>query len=528
MSLTAGRIQTALLALLILAAPLAFGGVAPWAQAGLTAGAFLCLALNPLAVRRLGDLKPALYLALPLAGLAFWGIVQSTPLPAGLVETVSPEHGRLYREAAGLLPEGTFPSSPRLSVAPEASRGAALAFAAAAALGVAAAAATASHREGRMRRRILAAAVLATALFEVLFGARGWFARSTEIWGVEVPSSPDRLRGTFVNSNHLSLYLEIGLPLAFAALWWGAHRARRQGSLDQRLLTVGPPALLWILLFLGIAFTGSRAGLVAAVAGVVVQGGAAALSSHATRSRRLLVLGLALAAALLGLATVFVVGRQQGLGRFTTLSPYEVSRVARLEAYAATVDLWRRFPLTGSGLGTFRDAFPLVQPVDLETLWSHAHNGPLEILATTGLPGTALLLTGTTLLLLRLGTLLARGRRSEDRAAALAGLGAVASISLHEALDFGLTLPGNHLTLAALLGAVLVARTREEEEEDVQASADELYRAREDATAQRRLDFEEVEAPGKRHRQLEDGSLIPFPTRRPRHREGAEDRPVEP
>ena len=64
---------------------------------------------------------------------------------------------------------------------------------------------------GRFRpaRRVLAASILAGALFQVLFGAKAWFARATAIWGVEVPGTPERLRGTFVNPDHLAVFLEI-------------------------------------------------------------------------------------------------------------------------------------------------------------------------------------------------------------------------------------------------------------------------------------------------------------------------------
>jgi len=60
---------------------------------------------------------------------------------------------------------------------------------------------------GRRRelRRWLGGAVAAGALFQVFFGARDWFARSTTLWGVDLGASAVRLRGTFVNPNHLAL-----------------------------------------------------------------------------------------------------------------------------------------------------------------------------------------------------------------------------------------------------------------------------------------------------------------------------------
>ncbi len=111
------------------------------------------------------------------------------------------------------------------------------------------------------RRRGLAAAVLAGAAFQVLYGTRGWFARSDEIWGVAVAGSPSRLRGTFVNPNHLALFLEIALALVFAWGWWASRRAGEEVRPERRVLLLALPALAWLTLFAVLAFTGSRAGL---------------------------------------------------------------------------------------------------------------------------------------------------------------------------------------------------------------------------------------------------------------------------
>jgi O-antigen ligase len=156
-------------------------------------------------------------------------------------------------------------------------------------------------------------------------------------------------------------------------------------------------------------------------------------------------------------AVAAAVGIEEGLARLVRTLPADVSWVARRQAWAATVELWRRFPLTGAGLGAFRDAFPLVQPVHLDGTWWHAHNGPLEMLATTGVFGLLLLVMGFAPLFLRLLSVLARGRRSEDRAAGLAAIGALAAVAIHEFFDFGLTLPANALSLAVLVGAAASA-----------------------------------------------------------------------
>lgn len=434
----------ALLAALLLCAPLPFGGATPWATAMLQALALAALLLAALALDRPARLRPAAFPAAAVAAVAALGALQSLHWPVGLVERLSPRHAELHRQAAA-LPEVEADAAARLTLAPAASANAARSWAAAAAVLLAGAVAGLS----RSGRRILAGAVLAGALFQVFFGAQQWFANSPTLWGIEIPRSP-RLHGTFINPNHLALYLEMALAVAFAALWWGVRRARKEPSVERRLLLVAVPGLLWLTLFTGLAFTGSRGGLLAAVAGVAVQG---LLVAAARRDWRTAALGFGAAAA--GVAVVAAVGLREGLGRILSTTAEDTSWLARWREYGAVIDLWKLFPVTGAGLGTFRDAFPLVQPAGLQGTWWHAHSDLLELLATAGVLGLLLLVAGAVLPVRRLLASLRGHGRSEDRGAALAVLGALAAVGLHEGLDFGLTLPGNALTLAALVGAAL-------------------------------------------------------------------------
>jgi O-antigen ligase len=160
--------------------------------------------------------------------------------------------------------------------------------------------------------------------------------------------------------------------------------------------------------------------------------------------------------ALLGLGFVAAVSVEQGLGRFMTATSLDAPwDRGRDRVYGLSLDLFRSYRLTGTGLGTFRDAFPLVQTADLEGAWWHAHSDLLEVLVTTGIAGAALLFAGAWLLLARLAGDLRRRQHPEEKASSLAALGALAAVGLHESVDFGLTMPANALALAVLCGAAL-------------------------------------------------------------------------
>ncbi len=435
----------ALLALsaLLVWAPLPFGSVTFAARAGLQIGCAAALLLA-LGSRREGPLGGGGRLpAAALLLISCWGALQTVELPASLVRALSPRAAALRVGAAELLGQQA-PARMPLSLAPDLSRrnalwwaAVALAFFAAAAVG-----------RPRQLRRVLALALGLAAGFEVLYGTSRWSSGASTLWGVHVPGGPGRLRGTFINPDHLALYLELSLVVSFAWLWWSLRRTRRTLTLEHRLLLVGPPLIVWLGLFAAIAFTGSRAGLLAALAATAAQGAAAAL-----RRRRWGVAPAGLGLGLLGVATVVALGLQEGLGRWLATSPYELTWSSRRVAYAATWELWQRFPWTGTGMASFRDAFTMVQPATIPGGWWHAHNDWLEALATLGVPGALLLLAGLAATVHRLFRILAGDNRGEDRAAALAGYGALAAAAVHSGLDFGLTIPANALTLAILVGA---------------------------------------------------------------------------
>ncbi len=439
----------ALLAAAVLFAPLAFGGVAPWAAAALDTVAFLALAVAALRSRSLDYFSPVRGAAFALAGLALVGALQLLPWPRPLAKLVASRHVEIQDQASALLGGPAEVSFVQLTLAQGSTLRTTLHIAALAAL-LAAAAVAGRHSRDRL---VLAAAVVAAATFNVLYGMRRWLSGVSSIWDVPVAGSADRLRGTFVNPDHFAFYLELALPVVFAWSWWAARRARWAETTEARLLLVGPPVMAWCALFVALAFSGSRAGLAAAILGALVQ---SALLAQGKRRWQGLALGLGLV--VVGLFVVGALGARFGFGRLLATSTYELGWGSRLQAAVATLGLVRQFPLTGSGLGTFEDGFPMVQPPELAGLWLHAHSDPVELLATAGLVGFALAAAGLGWLLFSLRRVWKQGDRSEDRAAALAACGLLTSTLAHEFVDFGLTMPANAFTLAVIVGAASAAR----------------------------------------------------------------------
>lgn len=455
-----------LLLLIVVYAPLPFAGALPRDHFLLDAAAFVAALLALARLGRLSALRAAWRPALVLGALALWGLLQSVPWPAPVLGLLSPKAAELWQvgaelQAASAAAEAGQPLPPAASagqegaarvfgappsLAPAASRLATLHLLALAMLLLAAAAAA----EERAARRLMLAGLLLAAFFQVLYGAGGWLAKSGTIWGRAVAGETGRLRGTFVNSDHFALYLGIATCAAGGWLWWALRKVLRDRSYEQALLLLGPPLLAFLTCFVAVAFSGSRAGLLALVVGLSVQG--LALALHYRKWQIFLATSGVVGLGLLG---VVFFGYQQGFGRLLQTSVYEVTWNARLQVYAATFDLFLQFPLLGSGLGSFRSAFPLVQPAGLPATWEHAHNDYLELLATGGPLALAVALAGLLWLTRALWRTAHLGRRSEDRAAGLIALGALATAACHAFFDFGLSMPANAFTLTILCGLAL-------------------------------------------------------------------------
>ena len=443
----ASTIASLLLAAIILWGPVLFGSVLPRERLALQVAAFAALAVV-LVTRGPGtsdtndrgvtdEVRAACWApAAAIAAVAVLGLLQSLSWPASLVSWLAPLVEGSWRQAATVLStagDGTPDAADSgawlpLSLAPAVSRTTALLW-----LACAAAFAAATHLgEARRLRRFLGLCLMAVVGFEIVYGLNGTFSR---------------LHGTFVNPDHFASFLIIALAANLAWAWWSLRRVLHSELAERRLFYLALPLISFLLVFVGLVLTGSRGGFLAVAAALGAQ-----VMLLTFRSRRWQTGLLGLATVAFGGGGVLYFGWERSMGRWLQTSAFEIAWNVRLEVYAASFELWRRTPWTGSGLGTFRQAFPLVQPATVGRSWHHAHSDVVELLATTGLLGLTLVALGLVALGLRLWRNVRRGRRSEDRATALAACGGVVGLGVHSLVDFGLTLPANAFLLAIVAG----------------------------------------------------------------------------
>ncbi|MEM6794317.1 MAG: O-antigen ligase family protein [Acidobacteriota bacterium] len=453
---TGSGLASGLLVALVVLGPLPFGGVMPRDRAALELCAFLALAFALASHGRISHLRLVRLPLLALLAVAAFGLLQSLSWPAFVGDLLAPRLTELWRESGALLEPGASDALIPLSIAPAVSRQVALHWLAVAAC---LAAATLQGRE-RGARRLMILALVASGVLQIALGAEPWIDRRSQIWGVDVPGDPSRLRGTFVNPDNFSFFLALCVTSCASWVLWAVRRIfETKEAIEDHVMRAVPPIMLFCVLFVGLAFSGSRGGLLAVVGALVIQGLVVAL-----RYRRWTMAALAAAPLALAAGGLALFGWRRGLARWLETSLFEVTWNARLETWRASLELWWQMPLTGTGLGTFRQAYPLVQPTDLPGTWRHAHSDIVELLVTLGVASWALLALAIFGLATRLLQLHRRGRRSEDRAAGLAALGVASAAFLHSGVDFSLTLPANAFATATMLGLACGTLTLERRE----------------------------------------------------------------
>ncbi len=234
------------------------------------------------------------------------------------------------------------------------------------------------------RRRLLRlAAVLATAGFLIaVLGIAQYLTAGGKIYWLIEPSQGGWIFGPYVNRNHFAGLMELWIPLALGMA------LVPENSVPQRWMW----SAMALVMAAAVVLSGSRGGMVALGAELAVFMVVAA----GLRGGRRAVVGLTVALVLIA-GTVYSLDRGEILERFQqTLRPntlqQEEAAGLRLQAWAGTIELFRRNWMMGSGLDTFATLFPAVRSFPSDKIWTHAHNDFLQFLAETGVVGAALAL----------------------------------------------------------------------------------------------------------------------------------------
>lgn len=440
-----------LVAFLIVFPPLAFGAVHTWAYTMMEMASMLLLVVwafrwafivPPDSGR---DLLPV-YACLIL--FICYALFQTLPIGVATLELLSPMAHELYGIVLQGYGDTAQASHMPLSLTPHLTR---LALAKLVAYASVFIVLTSHYRtRGGVQRVLFLLAV--TGFVESLYGLQGYFNKTLDILGYHRAGAAYMANGTFINRNHYAGYLGMTFlactGLLLARLTPGVRHAyglrhrltsllRSHGTVANSLLI-----LMVITMALGIVFSLSRAGILSLALCIL-----AILLTILLKRRRLHTVLLSLV--LLGvIAASLLYGTTPAQKRYAQALD-DLTRY-RMPTWQATLKMSRDYPLTGTGLGTFSNAFAKYTPAGATTRYAQAHNDYLQLLSDTGSAGALMALSAS---ILFATAIIRRWRMTTEpfsQWVALGGTGAIAYMMLHSAADFNLQIPSNAMTFTII------------------------------------------------------------------------------
>lgn len=305
--------------------------------------------------------------------------------------------------------------------------------------------------QNRERVRLATYALILSGVGQALYGA---FVSLQSVSGVA--------NGTFINRNHYAAYLvmclSVGIGVLIASLSGEKSHSWRQ--FIHRLIhwIITPKMglrLLLVTMVIALVLSRSRMGNSAffislAVSGVI----GLVLSKRATKSMIVLLVSLIA-------IDVAIVGAYFGTQRVVeSIGQTTMQSEDRDEVAGYAINMWKDYPVFGSGLGSFPVVFPRYSAQGTAVSYTHAHNDYLEFGAETGLIGITLL--GLIVLLSFAAALRAQYLRRDPvmRGVSFAAMMGIIALMIHSSVDFNLQIPANALTFMLLLAFAWISLQR--------------------------------------------------------------------
>jgi len=269
------------------------------------------------------------------------------------------------------------------------------------------------------------------------------------------------ISGTYINRNHFAGLMEMSLLLmvGFAAALTTRGKKRPiafggKSSLQVRLAeTLSGEQQLFKIIFIvfsgavmgmGLIFSGSKGGMIAVSAGVLLMGISFLVRKKHRRKGLVLIL-------LFVITSVYAVqiGIDQPLERFKDFGD---SFKVRARYVRTTLEMYADYSRTGVGVGNFRYAYPKYQAVeDKKNYLIHAHNDWAQFMAEAGMIGLGLLLIGIFYYTYRIIKTLAGRNDSFALCLGMMPLAVMVAMAVHANSDFNFHIPANCMIFAATL-----------------------------------------------------------------------------
>lgn len=431
--------------LLVFWLPIPLGSNRPWAWGIIEIAAFALLASYfLLAVQNndnvLSKLAPYKFLLLGFFTVQLWLVLQYLPLPQSLVFLFSPNLADIYQN----VPETfkTFSLDPSQT---QVSSFKGLAYFCVMLLSLLLV--TTEHR----LKKLLVVMVL-SGTFQAVYGSLQAMSGNTTSWVFSVANS-SIATGSFIYKNHfanfLLLSLAMGIGLLVANLSPQQHNSTKAklreliGSLLQGKAVL---RIALALMVIGLVMSRSRMGNAAFFVAMTVTG-IFAIFYFKNRNK-----GLTLLLLSLFIIDTFILGAWFGLDKVKhRIEQTSLSQETRDEVVVYGLELIKKYPLTGTGAGSFYAVFPMVQGDDINLFYDHAHNDYLQFTIEYGIPFTLLLaLIVLTSIWQSIYTMRHR-KNNLMKGVAFGCMMAIIGMLIHSSVDFNLQAPANAVYFILIL-----------------------------------------------------------------------------
>jgi O-antigen ligase len=294
--------------------------------------------------------------------------------------------------------------------------------------------------------------IFIASVFQGIYGLYEFLSGSHHIFGYQKRLGLDSASGTFINRNHFAAYLELSIPLMVALVVGRVQQLRAiRGNILVRIAhaleTEGSQILILLFMIVLVAvsliFSLSRSGISFGLASLLTFLFLYWRARHELSRKSYLILGIGGT-----IAMAVWIGLNPVLQRFLHLSE-NWAEGARLQVWTDTFNIFLHFPLTGTGVGTFPQIFPMYRSFVYNSVFREAHNDYVQLLAESGIVFVFLIILLGDSLVSRLRQVLGRSLRRLE-VIQLGAFCSLISLALHSVTDFSLQIPA-----IAVQGAVI-------------------------------------------------------------------------
>jgi len=442
------RINTAqfyIFLLLIFWLPIPLGSNRPWAWGVIEIIAFSSLALYLLLAVKNNEnvfekLAPYKYLILSFFIVQCWLILQYLPLPQSLVIFLSPNLVDIYQYSdEGLKTLSLDPSQTQIS-----------SFKGLAYFSMMLLSLLLVTTQKRLKQLVIVMVLSGT--FQAVYGSLQAMSGNASSWVFEVANS-SIATGGFIYKNHfanfllLSLSMGIGLLVAnLSSQQYSSTRAKLREFVGSLLQGKAVLRIALALMVIGLVMSRSRMGNAAFFTAMTITG-IFAFFYFKNRSK-----GLTLLLISLLVIDTFILGAWFGLDKVKNrIEQTALSAETRDEVNIYGLELVEKYPLTGTGAGSFYTVFPSVKGDDIKLFYDHAHNDYLQFTIEYGIPFTLLL--AMIVLASLWQTIYTMRYRKNDlmRGIAFGCMMAIIGMMIHISVDFNLQAPANAVYFVLIL-----------------------------------------------------------------------------